>query len=317
MSATPEGTAQEGVPFSKIEEQGDAGLKRIVATLRRSREGEKIYQYATRKQLKLTWEDSDQSGGSYMQGVVYVSRILPSDAASYILAHEVAHGMQDKTLKARHYQKGPLMAWQVHQLSEIGACAYAAHYAAKWKDEIKEPMNIPGSYGKKTARSYETIPAAKRHFFKDAVVPCAQEIQQYTYDSRHLEWALGTLNQARSSSEIIRLSAQIAKWHPQGYDTTGDRSIFNAVPTKDKAQFLARTLTTLLDPQDIPPVLRADNDPEDTLRNIIPLARGDKQTMSVIFNAQTQFVMLRANALRAHNRALQAQSMKAAPGAAP
>lgn len=308
---------KQGILFSKIAEQGHPRFKKIIAMMRQSREGEKIYRYASRKGLRLNWGNASTSDGGYIDGTIRISPALSNEAAGYTIAHEVAHGFQDKSLNWLKYQRGPLITWQISQLNEIGACAYAAHYAAKWKDETRKALDIPEGFGDKTAQRYQDLPAPQRDFYKNAVLPCAQEIKEYEYESKHMQWARYTLDDARLLLKIIQLNAKIATWHPAGYDASDDRSIFDTIRTKDKARLLSKTLTTLLDREDVPSFLKSEKLPGRTLRRLTSLTEGSKEAMDLIYRDQLQFAALRTQALRTHNQAMREHTMRASQSTAP
>lgn len=248
--------------FQNIETDGDRRIQHIVKMMRESREGEQLYQFASKHNLRFQWESSQDNAGSYSNGTITLDSRLSNISIVYALVHEINHGWQDKLLNAQDLQGDPQFTWQMAQLREVSACAYSAHFSAQYTEQTgRKFSSYKNVFGGKTAYNYTKIGAMNRDYFANAVLPCFDEIKKNDrYIVNHLNIARLKFHIALTFNSLVKISDARSRLHSMPYTPPAVTNPFTLPPRSERARMMAGLFTPTLNPEDIPPELN----PEDT-----------------------------------------------------
>lgn len=244
----------ESIEFKDIPQRGDMRLKRIVAQMRKSTSGEKLYQYASQNGFVFQWDDASKDVGSYSRRKVHAARRYTDDEITFAIVHEINHGWQDIHLGYTTQLNSPRMAWQLGRVAEVGACAYTAHFAAQYKAQTGKELAVSSAiYGQVVAGDYTTLPASQRRYYYDAVLPCFDHIKKnHTYMAHHFERALLIYRLGRNHHDRVDLSIKLAEMTGKDYKPDKEVSPFVALSDADRAKLLSSFFTPTLDVKDVP-----------------------------------------------------------------
>ncbi|WP_435641430.1 DUF6782 family putative metallopeptidase [Micavibrio aeruginosavorus] len=176
--------------FADLPTKGDGRIKYLIAKLRTSPEGERLFQFAARTKLQFIWGGPGTAMGSYSKSLMSAKPGFSDDITLLTIAHETRHHWQHTTMNADIARLEPLDQYAVKRLREVDACAYAAHFSADFKDAtghtMKTPSAVLGLYGGSIAMNYAQKDPATRDAMRDAYAPCMESINSSKkYNTSH------------------------------------------------------------------------------------------------------------------------------------
>jgi hypothetical protein len=185
---TGEEKLDEPMDFSAIPTQGDARIKRLIDTLRQTRLGRELYDYAASQGTAVQWEAEDDGRvGAFYHGknLITLDARSPDDAIMLTLAHEIRHAWQFRTLGVHDWQLTPLDRWSASRLIETDSCAFTAHYVADFYKETGRLITAKNNYNRFVIEAYVATPEYDRDYIEGAFIPCFRKVEEY-YNALHI-----------------------------------------------------------------------------------------------------------------------------------
>lgn len=206
---TGEENLSNAVALQDVPRIGDTRLKKVVARLRQGALGEELYNHALENNVDIIWENEDNAAaGSYNAE----TRLLTLDTRNSdaqlisVLAHELRHHWQYTATDINQLTLDPLRAWQTARLVEVDACAFTAKFITDYNENSAKKLDLSNKFGSKALAHYSAVPAGKRDYLQDAVLPCFKEIAgNDTYNDNHIGF---TNTVASIYEEKYRISVQ-------------------------------------------------------------------------------------------------------------
>ncbi|WP_435641429.1 hypothetical protein [Micavibrio aeruginosavorus] len=170
------------ISFADIPTHGDARAKATIEAMRKTPDGEALYQNAARTGAKFRWitEGGDGKSGLYDDGILSVKSAQKNSAVLLVTVHELVHHFQETQLQLDKRVLSPIYRYNALHLSEVDACAKTAIFNASYTDltgqNLIEKQESYVGYGDKTAYEYAATPLHQRNVFKQAYEGCFAEI---------------------------------------------------------------------------------------------------------------------------------------------
>lgn len=255
--STGEENLNGSIGIKDIEKIGDTRLKRIVTRLRQSEQGAALYDYALKGDISIAWEkEDDNAAGSYHHD----KNLLTLDVRGNdnrlvsVLAHELRHHWQFAATEINFMPLDPLRAWQVARILEVDACAFTAKLVTDHNETSAQKIDLDDKYGHKTLAHYSSIPAEKRDYIKDAVMPCFDEISTNTnYNKNHADFA-------QTMADVYEMRYANAV-HSGDYSTVL-ADIKQSQNDKGIKHYFSQLLSPAMDPHKPEPLIRDATDKE-------------------------------------------------------
>lgn len=286
-NTTGEENLSDTIALRDVQTRGDARLKRIFSELRHSKMGEDLYTHALNTGVNVAWEnDDDGAAGAYHgdKGLLTIDTHSSDAELISVMAHELRHHWQFTATRVETMTLDPLRAWQAARLLEVDACAYTAKFITEYNVNSTREIDIGKKYGHKSLAHYSAVPAAKRDYIKDAIMPCFQEIAENdTYNDNHIGFT-------ETLAGLYKTRYQIAV-QKQDYDLLLREYAQMPTPSSVKKS-LSPLLSPSLDPTQQEPAIKQASDNE--FLNWLHNATANKYSAHVL-NMQREFELNRMN----------------------
>lgn len=255
--STGEENLNGSVEIKDIEKIGDARLNRIITRLRQSEQGAALYDYALKNGVYIAWENEDDgAAGSYHndENILTLDTRGNDNRLVSVLAHELRHHWQFAGTEINMMPLDPLRAWQVARLLEVDACAFTAKLITDHNATSAQKIDLDDKYGYKALAHYSSVPAAKRDYIKDAVMPCFDEIStNKNYNKNHA----GFVQTLADIYEVRFVNAT-----QSGDYSTVLAEIQQSPDDKSVKRYFSQLLSPTMDPHKPEPLIRDATDKE-------------------------------------------------------